>query len=149
MRILKPTLQERIAEVASLRESLAFAAAVVRQARERWDIEHQQDLIVLKEYQETLAEAEAALKAATIIAYKETGNKAPAPGVGVREVIVLDYVPTEALDWAIKHSIALSLDKKAFEAIATGGMVPFVTLRVEPQATIAQDLEEVLAAKEV
>ena len=147
MRILKPTLQERIAEVASLRESLAFAAAVVRQARERWDIEHQQDLIVLKEYQETLAEA--ALKAATIIAYKETGNKAPAPGVGIREVTVLDYVPTEALDWAIKHSLALSLDKKAFETIAKGGQVPFVTLRVEPQAIIAQDLEKVLAAKEV
>ena len=143
------TLQEQITDVAKHRRNLAWAADVIRQARERWDIEHQQDLIILKESQLILAEAETALKAATIIAYKETGNKAPAPGVGVREVIVLDYVPTEALDWAIKHSLALSLDKKAFETIAKGGQVPFVTLRVEPQATIAQDLEKVLAAKEV
>lgn len=142
------TLQEQIAEVAQSRRNLALAADVVRQARERWDIEHQQDLVVLRNWQDTLANLETSLKMATLSAYKETGNKAPAPGVGIREVTVLDYVPTEALDWAIKHSLALSLDKKAFETIAKGGQVPFVKLRIEPQATIAQDLEKALAAQE-
>lgn len=139
------TLQEQVLEVARLRGMLAFNQGIISRDRKRWDEEHQEDLIALKESQDAVAKAEAALREATLIAYKETGNKAPAPGVAVRKITVLDYAPSEALAWAVKHSLALTLDKKAFETIAKHGRVPFVRIGLEPQATITTDLEKVLA----
>jgi len=95
-------------------------------------------------------EAEAKLRDLALKAYAETGNKAVAPGVGIRELTKLDYDPKEAFKWALEHKIVLKLDTPAFEKMAK--MAPetrptFVTISQEPQATIATELARVEATK--
>ena len=87
-------------------------------------------------------EAENRLRELTLQAYAETGNKAPAPGVGIRERTVLTYDGKVAFDWAKAHKMALKLDTTAFEKIAKVSPPEFVKITTEPQATIATNLEE-------
>ena len=88
------------------------------------------------------SEAEDKLRELTIKAYQETGNKAPALGVGIREVTKLGYDPKEAFRWALEHKLALQLDTKKFATLAKDGTIEFVTITTEPQATIATDLNQ-------
>ena len=89
-----------------------------------------------------VSEAEDKLRELTLKAYTETGNKAPAEGVGIREYTVLSYDNKIAFDWAKSHKMALKLDIKAFEKIAKADPPDFVKITSEPQATIAANLEE-------
>ena len=86
------------------------------------------------------AEAEQALRDMTIQTYKETGNKAPSPGVGIRIITKLIYDAGKALEWAKQHGLALKLDISAFEKIAKADKPNFVDVVEEPTATIAVDL---------
>jgi len=92
---------------------------------------------------EQVADAEFLLRELTLQAYEETGNKAPAPGVGIREVTKLDYDKTVAFKWATEHIMALKLDITAFEKIVKASPLDFVRVYQEPQATIATQLEVV------
>jgi len=111
---------------------------------EQWQSVNVELLQFLRQANETVDIEEDELRQLTIKAYEETGNKAPVPGVGIREVTKLDYEQPEALHWAIEHTMALSLDKKAFEKIVKASPLPFVTITHPVEATIAQNLEEVL-----
>ena len=51
---------------------------------------------------EIVKEEEATLRELTLQAYAETGDKAPAEGVGIRERTVLTYDGKVAFDWAKK-----------------------------------------------
>jgi len=88
------------------------------------------------------SEVEDKLGELTLQVYAQTGNKAPAPRVGIRVKTVLGYLASEAMDWAMEHRLALKLDSSAFEKIAKTSSLPFVTISEEPQATIATQLEE-------
>ena len=87
---------------------------------------------------------EAQLRKLTLQAYAETGNKAPAKGVGIREVTKLEYDTKVAFDWAKAHKMALKLDTTAFEKIVKADTPEFVKVTTEPQATIATDLDAIL-----
>ena len=142
-----PSLRARIIEVALRRQFLSLMMNQVSEARRVWDEENQDKLLALKAAQTDLAAEEQALREATIIAFKETGNKAPTPGVGIREITHLDYDPKTALAYALEHRVALELNKKVFEGIARAEKLEFVTVRAEAQATIAQDLDKVLGTE--
>ena len=86
-------------------------------------------------------ESEAKLRELTLQAYAETGNKAPALGVGIRERTILNYDNKVAFDWAKAHKMALKLDTSAFEKIAKADPPDFVKISTEPQATIATNLD--------
>jgi len=88
-----------------------------------------------------VSEAEDKLRELTLQAYAETGNKAPAPGVGIRERTILTYDNKVAFDWAKAHKMALKLDTSAFEKIAKASPPDFVKITTEPQATIATNLD--------
>jgi len=91
---------------------------------------------------EIVKEEEATLRKLTLQAYATTGNKAPAEGVGIREMTVLTYDNKVAFDWAKAHKMALKLDTSAFEKIAKADPPDFVKITTEPQATIATNLQE-------
>ncbi len=91
---------------------------------------------------EIVKEEEATLRELTLQAYAETGNKAPAVGVGIRERVVLTYDGKVAFDWAKAHKMALKLDTSAFEKIAKADPPDFVKITTEPQATIATNLDD-------
>ncbi len=89
-----------------------------------------------------VAEVETTLRELTLQDYAQTGNKTPAPGVGIREVTKLEYDLKVAFAWAVEHTMALKLDTPAFEKIAKVSPPSFVVVFTEPQATIATQLEE-------
>ena len=86
--------------------------------------------------------AEEKLRAATLEAYQETGNKKPAPGVGVRIVKEMLFDEDEAIQWAIRANAmrCLSLQKANFKKVADGLELAFVEILEVPQATIAKEL---------
>ena len=88
----------------------------------------------------TVSESE--LKAQRVADYNVYGSKDKVFGIGIREVTKLDYCEVAAFEWAVNHELALKLDKKGFEKIARIDTPDFVTVYIEPQATIAQDLSE-------
>ena len=86
--------------------------------------------------------AEEKLRAATLEAYQETGNKKPAPGVGVRIVKEMIFDEAEAIDWAVDASAknCLKLNTSNFKKVAEGMGLPFAEIVECPQATIAKEL---------
>ena len=140
-------LREQIRVVIEARrQALAITVALNAgrsQVLSQWEEQNHIALVQAKLAGETRDAAEAKLRAMTLEAYQETGNKAPAPGVGIRIITKLDYKPVTAFGWAQDHKMALKLDTAAFERLARISPLEFVTLREEPQATIATVLPEV------
>ena len=95
----------------------------------------------LLETEQRVKDAETLLRELTLKAYAETGEKAPAPGVGIREVTILTYDGKVAFDWAKAHKMALKLDVSAFEKIVKADTPDFVKVTTEPKATIATELK--------
>jgi hypothetical protein len=78
--------------------------------------------------------------------YAATGDKHPAPGLGIRMVKTVEYEDGAAFAWAKGTGLALQLDRKAFEKIALATPIPGATVVEVAQATIASDLSAVLPA---
>jgi len=134
-------LKEQIKVVATARQrTLAFKNQ--RDALlEEWNKTHQVLFDALTQSSADVAIEEAKLRELTLLAYAETGNRAPVPGVSVKIFQMLDYDPKEALKWAISHRLALKLDVPAFEKIAKVEDIPFVIITTEPRAQIATNLD--------
>jgi len=134
-----------------LEKQIEFVAAARRVARDKldqkkaslakWEEVNQDLLKDVLMAADVVSTAENQLREFTLQAYAETGNKAPAVGVGIREVTKLEYDNKEAFNWAIGHEMALKLDGRAFEKIANTFPIHFVTITTEPQATIATNLD--------
>ena len=133
-------LINQIEIVARTRQAAGVLRQQVRDGRTAWEADNRELLDLAAEQQEVVTQAEARLRELTIEAYSATGNKKPVEGVGIRELMKLDYDPKTALSWATEHKIALALDKKAFEGIAKQSPLEFVTSTQEIQATIASEL---------
>ena len=134
-------LKTQIRLVAELRASAQRASEAKIAARVAWENENRQILDLAVFTAKNVEDAETILRQLTLQAYAETGNKAPAPGVGVREVTRLEYDPQVAYLWGLDHRMALKLDTTAFEKIAKASPLDFVKMRGEAQATIATKLE--------
>ncbi len=138
-------LKAQIQTVRGLREVAAGARAARIAAFTQWQLDYAAEINNEKTATEYLLSAEKALRDMTIAVYQETGNKAPAPGVGIRETTQIRYNLKDALQWAIAHRICLKLDTAAFEKLAkTSSLeasdIDFVELALIPQATIAAEL---------
>ncbi len=134
-------LEEQIRVVAVARQKAQEAKNIKELALSKWEDENQLILAASTLSHQKVIESEDVLRALTLKAYAETGDKAPAPGVGIRERTVLTYDNKVAFDWAKAHKMALKLDTSAFEKIAKADPPDFVKITTEPQATIATNLE--------
>ena len=135
-------LQEQIKVVARARAIANDFTNAKNNAYTQWEEKHKTLLTAVEDIKVTVQVEEEKLRELTLQAYAETGNKAPAPGVGIRERIVLTYETKIAFDWAKAHRMALRLDTTAFEKIAKVDPPDFVKITTEPQAIIATNLEE-------
>src|SRR3990167_4290150 len=137
-------LQGQIRVVARARDNKVSLDELKKRRLKEWEETNAALLSDIANNSAFLTDAESGLRELTLQAYAETGNKAPAPGLGIREIIELRYDLKQAFDWAIKHTVALQLNKKEFEGIAKSKTPPpdlnFVETAVIPQATIAVDL---------
>ena len=135
-------LEANISRVRSLRLSVSIMKDMIDERRAEWEAENRELLDALKTEGIRLREEEETLRAATLEAYRETGSKKPAPGVGIRIVKDLDYEECQAIEWAVEAGAGncLKLDKKNFEKAAEALALDFVTINSIPQATIAKEL---------
>lgn len=139
---MEEELEMQIQKVRTLRKLVEDQKSSIDARMEAWQKEN---VILISSYNEdknTLLAAEAALRATAIKAFEIDGNKKPAPGVGIRITKKCDYVPEKAFQYAKLHGVCLSLDEKAFVALALKSKdtdIP-ATIREEAQATIAKEL---------
>ena len=134
-------IREQIQIVIEARQNAAYSRVLHNDAMKKWQEDHKYLTDSIVNTSEILTQAEATLRAMTLAAFCETGNKNPAPGVAVKIFQTFAYDPKEALKWAMSHQVALSLDKKSFEAFAKATPLDFVTINEEPRAQIAAVLE--------
>jgi len=136
-------LKEQINAVVEAREKAQEATTRRTEAYQKW-VEVNQPLIDNESNAKSACqEAEVKLREMALETYAETGEKAVAPGIGIRVMTRLNYENQKAMEWAIEHKLALKLDSSAFEKIAKTSTLPFVTITEEPQATIAAELNKV------
>jgi hypothetical protein len=118
------SLGDQIKAVAQIRQGIKKLREEANKVYAEWEQQHNVLLSNLALSGQQLAEEESLLRELTIKAYRETGSKSPAPGVGIREMTKL-------------------LDKRSFETFAKATPLDFVDVYQEVQATIATDLEAV------
>lgn len=138
------TLEEDIKRLAELRRKKAEIDEEIKVSREAWMDENAGKILAASVAGDLVDEMEEKIRAAAVSVFQETGNKRPAPGVGIREVEKVDYDDILAIDWAVGHGHRglLSLKKTDFERAAKSIRPDFVTISAVPQATIARKLEE-------
>ena len=143
-------IKTQAARVLASRVDVAMTAGILAQARAEFDHDHSVLIGLLATRQLELREREDELRVMAVEAYEATGNKKPGPGVAIREVLKMDYDPIVALDWAKKHDLCLTLDRKNFEDLAKrrAGDLDFVEYRNEAQAIISTDLGKALGLEE-
>ena len=72
--------------------------------------------------------------------YALTSKKKLLGNIGIRIVKKLSYEANEALAWAKKHDMALSLDKRTFEQIAKTQPLPFVEITEDTKVTFPKEI---------
>jgi len=135
-------LQAQIQLVSRARIKALAAQEKSRELFEKVRLDNAEILAMESETKESVAIEEARLRELTLAIFKETGEKHPAPEVGIREVDKLIYEPLAALFWATEHKLALKLDTPAFEKIvkASPANFPFVDIDQVATATIATNI---------
>ena len=138
----------QLALLRAMRETMEGMVATKTTSFHRWEEENSELLKSLRSTAIMVGYLEAEIRAAGIQAYRETGNKRPFPGVEIRVYEAVSYEDAEALLWAQTHQVALSLDRRVFEALARGPVgtqMKFLVKSEEPHAQIAKDIGVVLS----
>ena len=133
-------LQAQVVAVVNARRTADVAKEVKSASYAAWQEDNKELIETASDLSQQVVEAESRLRELTIEAYKETGDKTPADGVGIREVMVLEYDPDKAFGWAVEHKLAPKLDISTFEGIAKKSPPEFVKIDKVPQATISTKL---------
>ena len=138
------TLEEDVRKLAALRRHKAEIDEEINASREAWMDENAEKILAASVAGDRITEMEEKIRAEAVAVFQETGDKKPAPGVGIREVEKLDYDDILAIDWAIGHGHRglLSLKRADFERAAKAIRPDVVVISKVPQATIARKLEE-------
>jgi len=148
-------VQEKLKELAQANERSSGLSADIKAAKEILEATSEYKtleafLVEASAVGQTITTLRDEINQLTLLAYAHTGNKKPAPGVGVRVSRSLVYDELQARDYCIANlAEALKLDKRAFEKYANGVSevkpLEFVTITETPSATIASDLSEYLS----
>lgn len=146
--VLLSVLRGQVQVVAVARDTVARIKKQRDDLLEKWNNANRGLLDNLTQAGADVAVEEATLRELTLQAYQETGSKTPVEGVGIREMTKLEYDAGVAYSWALEHRMAVKLDIPTFEKIAKASPLDFVTVRIDPVATIASDLSGVVAGQE-
>ena len=141
-------LTDQVRRVDVARRSLAATAAALAERRAEFEREHAALLREHKERQLQVQEQELRLRDMAVLEFSQTGDRKPAPGVSIRMATEIRYDDEAAFAWAKQSGMCLTLDAKAFDAIARHNPLPFVTREDVPTATIARDLSAAVGADE-
>jgi len=133
--------KDKIKLLQTLRKQKVAIDAEIKDRREAWELETGDIFSDRDVLGTTIARIEAELKAQRVADY-DGEDKGKVFGVGIREETKLDYLDVNALAWALRHKLALQLDRKRFEKMAKIDPPDFVTSTTTVTATIATDLSD-------
>ena len=139
-------IHEHVLRVQGARSTVAGLKGEVEQLKRDFDRRNAAILEALEDARNALVDDERVLRALAVELFALTGNKAPAPGVGIREVSRAEYDPEQALGWAVEKRMFVLLDRTNFERFAKSvpAQVPFVKIIRQPEATISPDLSKAI-----
>lgn len=147
-------LQDKLKQLAALNRAIEENQAWLETKEERLkSLPEYQELEKIRteksQLQSQIGNVRAEINDLTLAVYQQTGNKKPAPGVGIRVLSKLEYNEQVAFDYCSHNLLeALKLDKRVFDKYARGVQevkpLEFVTIIEEPSPTIASDLREYL-----
>lgn len=133
-------LQQHKADVDE-RYAVKFAElqAQIQQLEKTWGEANAELVNERQQVGDEAAACERALRAEIVAAYlANPESKTVAPKLSVRVTAKPVYDKARALDWAKEHGLALALDAKAFEKIASVQPLDFVTAEESITAVIAK-----------
>ena len=113
-------LEDQITKVHALRAILESRTQEHHELQCEFNLQHKGLIESLCKAQADCTQGEAQLRKLTLEAYKKTGSKKPAVGVGIRISKSLQYDENSIKQWAIKegHIMFLVLDRAGFDAWA-------------------------------
>jgi hypothetical protein len=137
-------IREALIRLAAARRERADLEALVDTRRRQWDTEHFAAIAAATDAMGREELAERDVRALALAHFVTTEDKAPAPGVSIILTTELEYSNDDAFAWAQEKGMALTLDKKAFAAIAKVQALGFVRRNEVAAVRIAQDLDKAL-----
>jgi len=96
-----------------------------------------------KSLKQETTELESSIKDEALFWYRQTGNKKPCDGVGIRVMTRVNYNSEDAIDWCITQlPSALTINEKTFERVIKQlqDVPEFVSIEEYPTTTISSDL---------
>lgn len=133
---METTLKEHLRRVSLIRERFAKLKSELATKKKTFEEENADLYTGIAETAELVSLEESALRTEALKVYEATGQKKLDNGIGIRVKTVLEYRPDEALAWAKAHDLALTLNQKAFEALAKTQDIAFVKKLEKAEATI-------------
>ena len=129
-------MKEKILKLKELREEMEKLNARKKAATEKYLADNNELFSEVEKLAGQLNQTETEIREMALNEYCETGEKKLKFGVGIRILKQLLYEEAEAFAWAKEHSMALNLDKRAFDKIARADKMDFVQIKEVPQATL-------------
>jgi len=147
-------LQEKLRELARLNHNLEDVNEIVSENQKLLEgtpqyIALKKSKATAKDIQTSAQRVRSEINTLTLEAYQQTGEKKPAPCVGIRVGQSFVYDTDQALNYCLAElPEALKLDKRTFEKYVKGMQeikpLDFVTIEEKITPTIASDLSEYL-----
>jgi hypothetical protein len=143
-------LRQTVAHVAEQRRLVTHLSERLRQREEDFRAGNADLLAALATARQVLEASEDTLRQEAVVRYEVTGAKDVAPGVSIRLTTRVELDEDAALAFAKEKGIGLTFDRRALERIATADPAAcgFATVVKVPAATIARDLDAVLAQED-
>jgi hypothetical protein len=144
-RVVDP-LRSKVEQLAEARSRAAHARLLVDEERARWADQHRDLLAEEQEAARLAAALEAEVREEACRVYGATGSKQPAQGVSIAITKKVSYEAERVLRWALAKGLCLTLDTKAFEALARKNVprddegAPLAVVEEVPQARISSSL---------
>ena len=116
-------------------DDLSKWKAELKEKKEMFDLENEGLIKNITALNETIMQTKQEFEVLAEEEYNKTGQKKLLGGIGIQDRTFLDYKPEDAFNWAKEHGLCLSLDKKAFEAVAKTQKLDFVTEDTKTKVT--------------
>ena len=133
--------EERVRELAKCMADLEVAASAIRDKRVAFEatlVVEQAELSLLSE---TIDNLKATIKDEAAAEFAATGKKKLYGGIGIRCTKTVEYDTAEALAFAKEKDMFLALDAKAFEKVAPGLGLPFVSVAERVTVTFPRSIK--------
>lgn len=135
--------KEKLKECKDAQEVLAHLKNELAEKRKAFDIENEELYNQLELAGVSLEDIKSNVRLEALAEFGESNNKKLLGGIGIRVRSVLEYDESLALTWAKLHSVAVVLDKKAFENIAKESKdveLGFVSQKEVPTVTFPKEI---------